>query len=356
MRNKKIWMIGPDPQSMGGISSVAAMYLQHGLKDEIHYAVSFREGSALSKLLLAAQVFFQLLLALCCLKVELVHIHVATKASFWRKASFLLLAKLFNVPVLLHLHSGRFPCFYLEEVARPIQRLIKWLLLLADGLIVLTPSWQVWFQTYIGHDNIIVLANPVAIADNPSEAIVGRLLFLGRLDDNKGFYDLLPALAMLKAEGFSIKMRTGGDGDLNRAQTAIAEYGLNEEIELLGWVSGEDKLAEMRLASIYLLPSHKEGLPMGILEAMSFGITVVASQVGGIPDVIVNGKNGVLIEAGQVISIVDALRKLLQDQNYSRSLGLAGRCDAVKKYSVEIIISQLRSIYASLKRDSNECS
>jgi glycosyltransferase involved in cell wall biosynthesis len=122
----------------------------------------------------------------------------------------------------------------------------------------------------------------------------GRVLFLGRLEAAKGVFELLGAGALLAPRFPALRLVFGGEGDAGALRKRAAELGIGERIELPGWVGPDERDEQLARASVFCLPSHAEGLPMSMLEAMAAGRAVVASSVGGIPETIVDGDNGLL--------------------------------------------------------------
>src|SRR5690606_18209745 len=108
--------------------------------------------------------------------------------------------------------------------------------------------------------------------------------------------------------------------DAVRARAAA--HGAAGEVEFPGWVEGEAKELMFAHAGIYALPSYMEALPRGILEAMAAGLPIVASRIGGIPDVIEDGVNGILIRPGDIDGLVDALLGLIEAPERRAAMGI----------------------------------
>src|SRR5205814_3990716 len=124
------------------------------------------------------------------------------------------------------------------------------------------------------------------------------ILFLGKLAPSKGIFDLLEAVAALRPDAADVRLVCAGDGD----RIAVARYaerlGIADAVKFTGWVGPSGKRALLENAAVFALPSYDETLPMSVLEAMSAGVPVVASPVGGISEVVVDGVSGFLVAPG----------------------------------------------------------
>jgi len=119
-------------------------------------------------------------------------------------------------------------------------------------------------------------------------------------------------------------------------------------VSVLGWVSGDDKKKLLETGDIYALPSYNEGLPVSILEAMSWEIAVISTRVGGIPELVRDGTDGILINPGDVTALSQALMRLGKDKEFRQQLGRAARSQVETSYSRENVMPQLEAIYQSL--------
>nr|WP_241214457.1 glycosyltransferase family 4 protein [Vibrio alfacsensis] len=154
-----------------------------------------------------------------------------------------------------------------------------------------------------------VIYNAVDTLDlNRSNIDQGRILFLGRLGERKGVKDLIDAFAIVLKQYPDCRLTLGGDGDIATFKQQVKNLGISNNVDFLGWVAGEQKKIWLSKADVYCLPSYNEGFPMGVLEAMSANIPVVASTAGGIPDAIENSVDGLLIEAGDVEMLATHLK------------------------------------------------
>lgn len=148
------------------------------------------------------------------------------------------------------------------------------------------------------------------------------LLFLSRLIRNKGIMETLLAFQRICREHSNLTLRIAGTGPfLNDLVKHVFELGLTDRVEILGFVSGETKRETMIHSDIYVLPTyHGEGLPNSILEAMAFGLPVITTPVGGIPDIFSNGKHGYLIPSPDPALIADAIKKVLADRENEKRI------------------------------------
>jgi glycosyltransferase involved in cell wall biosynthesis len=124
--------------------------------------------------------------------------------------------------------------------------------------------------------------------------------------------------------------------------------GVSNAVEFLGWIDGAAKAQALAEATVYALPSYMEGLPMGVLEAMAVGLPVVATTVGGIPDVIEDGVTGLLIEPGDQDGLARALSLLLSDAALRHRMGAAARAVVEEGYTPQRIVPMIESLYRTL--------
>jgi len=170
---------------------------------------------------------------------------------------------------------------------------------------------------------------------------------MGRIERKKGIHDLIEAGKLL-ADKFRFKIILCGEGNISLWQEECSNKGLIDVIQFRGWVSGEEKELLLRETDIYVLPSYSEGLPMSILEAMSYGIPVISTPVGGVPEVVIDGINGFLVDPGDVHGLADKLEQLISDYRLRMKMGITGRQFAQEKFDISNNIKQLMNIYARL--------
>ena len=180
----------------------------------------------------------------------------------------------------------------------------------------------------------------------PLEPVI--VLFVGRLVQVKGLDDLLDALGQLKDLPFLCVLV--GDGPLRQHLGRRAEdEGLAERIKFVGRRSANEIPCWMTAADILVLPSLSEGRPNVVLEAQACALPVVATAVGGTPELLEDGVNGLLVDAGDGAALAGALRRLLIDKDQRRRLGLAGRERLVAGgFTWDATATRTRQIYADV--------
>ncbi len=347
---KYIVMVGPSMNSHGGIASVVTAWKQAGVfgRWPIRYLETHVEGAKLNKLFVGSVAFLRFVLLLISGRVACVHLHIARHTSFWRKSIFALAAFIVRRPVLLHFHSGRFPEFFYTDCNWAEKRAVRFVLDHAEHLIVLSENWREILCPITPNRQIRVITNfiipPPQIADD-STRNRHHILFLGLLNRDKGFFDLLEAIAPLCMEFPLLMLVCGGKGNQADVNERIQRLHIEGHVKLLGWVTGASKDAWLSRASFYVLPSYVEGIPLGILEAMAWGMPVVASKVGGIPSIIVDGGEGLLINAGDIHGIRVAMRKLLENDEARRRMGFAARRKIESTYSPTVVLPCIDPLY-----------
>lgn len=353
INNKVNIMIGTSPEGHGGMASVIKGYQQAGIFDS--HNVKFiathhsNDKNKLQMLITFGLGLLQLLLTGLSNKLGWAHVHLASKGSYQRKRWMIWLAKKLGAKVLIHLHGGGFADFYASHNEAGKQS-IRESFLAASRIIVLSKQTETWLtELTSGQREIQVLYNTVPSFKGSTEnRQTRRVLFLGNLIPAKGVYDLVHAFAKVVADFPDAQLRMGGTGESEKLQSLIDDLGVSNNITLLGWVSGADKDQEVANADTFCLPSYHEQMPMSLLEAMSAKQSVIASKAGGIPDIIHHGKNGLLIDAGNVEQLEQAFRDVFSQPEFAQQLAGQACSDFSEFFSEPVIMAQLNQAYASL--------
>lgn len=349
MPRHSIVMLGTDFLAPGGITAVIRQYRDGGLFERwpIVFLPTYKRNSFINKLWVMATGLLKFCGWILSGQIAAVHAHTAARASFWRKSTFLLLGKLGGCRTILHLHDGTFPAYY-QKCGILRRYFIRFVFSRVDSVVVLTPSWLTKFRNIQPNAKYTVIGNPVKSLTIPRNPESEEVLFLGRLWQEKGIYDLIDATAKLAEEFPDVRVICAGDGDINALQTRAKALGVLENLIFPGWVDGIAKEVLLSKATIFVLPSYYEGLPIGVLEAMINGIPVVATKVGGIPDAL--GEDaGLMVSPGDVNALYNALANLLRNPSLRLQMGEAGKRKAEVLYSRECVFESIGQMYRNLE-------
>ena len=349
-RAPRILMVGTALDGHGGVAAVLSVLRASGLfeREAVHYVSTHREGRPLAKLAHAGTGLCATVRACLRHRPAIVHAHASTGASFVRKSLVLAVARATGCKTIFHLHGGAFRQYALERSGALMRRWIRHTLERSSLVIALSESWAAFLRGYAPNARVAVVPNAVPLPALREGAVAGRVLFLGRIEAAKGSAELLEALAMLAPRFPQLRLVLGGSGDLDGFRRDAAARGLGERIELPGWLDAPARDAEITRAAIFCLPSHAEGLPMALLEAMAAGKAAVASAVGGIPELVCDGENGLLVPPRDAAALAAALARLLADEDLCRRLGARARMTVENHYSTQAVCGRLAAIYHDL--------
>ncbi|MCD8237561.1 MAG: glycosyltransferase [Prevotellaceae bacterium] len=337
----------------GGVSTVLECYDKYF--DGLRHIPTWKYTNPLNKVwyFFYHWVFFVFLL-LFDRRIRVVHIHTAAGASFKRKTIMAKTAKFFKKKVILHMHAADFKEFYAvskdkDSIVANIRQ--------CDKLIVLSPQWKDYFISIgIPEENIIILNNIISPPDalaidskhDASKKPMVRMLFLGWLGKRKGIWDLLDVIVKHHEElKGKFKLRFGGNEFEDEIRKLLKNNHLEDVAEFEGWVNGEKKTRCLEWANVFVLPSYNEGLPISILEAMSYGMPIISTPVGGIPEVVKTGKNGFLVKPGNKEEIWKAIKFFIDSPTEIENYGKAS-LDLVQEYTPTHVLSHLKQIYDEL--------
>lgn len=347
-------ILGPGRGSEGGVGATVRAIADSRLNESYELLVvpTYREGGKAAKIWQSVHGLAVLTVLLVRHRVDLVHLHSSSGPSFTRKALALALARAARCPVVFHVHGGAFKAVLASNGRRyRLRRLaLHWALEQADAVVALTPGWAADGAAGADIRSLHVVPNAPELARVPERrSLQGdsqTILFLGHLYREKGVFELLDAFTQLVAERPDLRLVMAGKGSCARALRAhVREAGLEDAVDLPGWVGAEEKLRLLERAACLVLPSYHEGLPLVVLEAMAAQVPVVATAVGGIPEVARDGVEALLVAPRDVGGLADAIARVLDDGDLVASLVGAARTRVVDEYGTEQLAARIGAVY-----------
>ena len=172
--------------------------------------------------------------------------------------------------------------------------------------------------------------------------------YIGRLEEGKGVMNIVKAMPLILERRDNLKFFLGGYGPLrDRIEDELRNNNLSQKVELTGWIV-HDKIADyFNELKLFILPSYSEGLPTGVLEAMACGTPVLATPVGGIPDVIKDGETGFVLEDNSPEWIAKNVIKILEHQNLDEIVKNARKI-IEKEYTYEAAVERYKRIFETI--------
>ncbi len=357
----RVVIVGPRLDARGGIAMVNATYAAAGLfeiaddKPVIRYFPSTRDGSALSKLAYGGW-----RLAIFTLthlpRPSVVHLHTTGHTSFWRKAAYAWVARAKAARVIHHIHAFAFFDFY-ERGGRLRRTAVRETLRRADALIALTEGMATRLRAIAPSQQIEVLPNPIQLGALRLKALPLRnphlVLFLGWFIPEKGIYDLLDAIPHAVRHVPNLRLALGGFRNESAIQAHVRDLGIEDRVELLGWLDRDGVRRALGECAVLALPSQTEGFPLVLVEAMACGTPIVTCPVGGIPEILRSPRNALFVSPGDVTGLSTALVELLTTPHLREAMSAAGPEDA-KRFDASHVITRLRAIYEHLLDSSHK--
>jgi glycosyltransferase involved in cell wall biosynthesis len=238
-----------------------------------------------------------------------------------------------------------------EEIPRWINRALRSILSGTQPKIVLSSIEQELITRKFNARNVFVLPNSLDIIeakkfirDYPNDDPV-RLLFFGRIVKDKGIEYILQALKVLKEMNIHFKfLMAGGGQDKDEYVVRFTEI-LGQDFVYRGIVSGDEKTELLKNCHVFLLPSKYEGLPVSLLECMSYALVPVVTSVGSIKNVVTDGYNGIIVGKNSYEDIYEAIMKLIKDKDLMVKLGNNAQQYIFKNFNPATYIEELNKIY-----------
>jgi glycosyltransferase involved in cell wall biosynthesis len=351
----KVLIVGPniyDVNKLGGIITYVN-FLLNNISCDYHYFN--RSGSNRSIFLSIGNFikYFKLQKKIC---FDIIHINSALNTPAIIRDFMLLVLSRKNKKIVIQIHGGKYmtnnpPTFINFFIKRLINK---------KNIILLSESEKKVILENYNPENIFILRNSVTNRhfDNiNSKKILEKLnnpvsiIFLGRIDYFKGLDDMLSALIELKGSNIKFKFYLYGDGEYRKSIVEKISNSLGDDYFYYGGiVKGDEKMLRLVSSDIFVLPSLFEGLPISLLEAMSVGRIVIATNVGSIPSVVRNDINGFLVEPRNSNQLYQTLLKVINLKDV-KSISLAAVQTINESYSENYFKNQIMDIYRLLMKN-----
>lgn len=329
-------------KTRGGITSVIKAHEtgEQWRRFHCHWVQTHRDGPAWRKLVYFLIGFCDFIFRIPF--YDIVHFHVSLATTIKRKKPLFKLAKFLKKKTIVHLHCG-------TQIDESWNSDYQYFFTNCDQIIVLSECLKKIIQGKMGlSHNITVLYNPCPKLYNLSLVKENIILFSGTLYKGKGYQDLINAFALIATKYPDWKVVFAGNGEIAEGEALAKSLGIEKQTEFTGWISGEEKDSLFRKARIFCLPSYAEGFPMAVLDAWAYGLPVITTPVGGIPDVAENGENMLLFTPGDVVRLSQQLEKLIGDPELWEKISVHSRDFAMNQFNISTINKQLGDIYTHI--------
>lgn len=291
-------------------------------------------------------------------RADLVHLATALlpTPTLLRAVALAMVARARGAAVVVHVHTGLanvgpYEDFEPTRLQRALLRLLpaeRVLAVSSAGATGLSPHVRAPIQVVDNAVDVTAFAAPARSERRPV-----RIVYAGTIGRGKGLLDLLEALLALRAwgvDGWSLRV-VGAPNELEHEEPhAVADRFLAAGLggSLVGPRPPEELPALLAEADVFVLPSHSEGQPIAVLEAMASGLAIVATRVGAVPDVIRDGVDGLLVAPRDVDGLARALRAVVEDPELRRRLGWSARRRAIRRFDVDRLSEDLDTVWTSV--------
>ena len=351
MENRKVLVVATSRKTRGGITSVIKAHEtgEQWKKYHCKWIETHRDSNKITKIIYAIKgaMLFMLYLPF----YSIIHFHVSFQGSLTRKYYFSKIARATHKKIIVHFHPPTPDVLFNPQNTHKYKELFS----TADKVHVLSEEWKKLLYNQLGiRGNVDVLYNPCPQINQvhvDNEKKDNRyILFAGTLIKRKGYQCLIKAFAQIAPSYPDWKLILAGNGELDSARTLIKQYHIEKQVKLTGWMEKEQIKELYKNASIFCLASSGEGFPMAVLEAWAYGIPVITTLVGGLPDIVIERKNALTFDFDNNSQLSNQLSMLIQNTDLRNKLSQEGIQLARQVFNIQIINKQLENIYEELSQ------
>ena len=348
MIKKKIWKniitIGSNIDGHGGISELLRSY--RGIFEKFEYVRATCKGNIFKRTWVYFCSVLKLIVKCTNRELKIVHIHSSSFILLNKTAIYIIIAHLLRKKIILHLHGGA-----LESVCQKHEKMLRWLFSYVHVIICVSKFIKDIVDRYGLNDNSVVVYNIINRPNLEKKSTKGNevnFLFLGKVCDEKGIFDVIDTIIENK-DYFEGKMilNVAGWGDIQHLENLISNFGANNLIHYLGWIEKDEKTKYLNGADVYIQPTYFESLGIAMIEAMSYNLPVISTNVGGVPEIVQDGKNGFLVDPKDKKMIFEKMKLLIETPQLRETMGIEG-CNIAERFYDSKIEEDLLKIYTSL--------
>ncbi len=342
----RVLVVATSRKTRGGITSVIKTHEtgEQWKRFHCHWVQTHRDGPTWRKLLYLGRSVGDFLIRIPF--YDIVHLHISQPTTIRRKQPFLKIAKALGKKIIIHFHAFNVK----DTIDGKYSEQYKSFFCQADKVIVLSNWWKEQFirRGVVAQSKIDVLYNPcpeVCIDNSRKKKII---LYAGTVNERKGYRDLIKAFAKIVNKYPDWTINIAGNGEINEGTALATELGISDNVKFLGWISGKDKEKAFQEASIFCLPSYAEGFPMAVLDAWAYGLPVITTPVGGIPDVAKDGENMLLFNPGDIEELTKQLNRMISNECLREQIAQHSFQLSKTTFNQDTINKQLELIYDSI--------
>jgi len=201
-----------------------------------------------------------------------------------------------------------------------------------------------WSKLRVVRCAVDIAALPRPLRDHARAPV--ELVSVGRMSPEKGQLGLIDALARMVDKGLDVRLTLVGDGPLRQSiEAAVVHRGLRDRVEMKGALAESETLMEIARGDVFVLPSLMEGLPVVLMEAMALGKPVVAPHIAGIPELVEQGKTGLLFRPGDWVDLAEKTSQLADNAVAAAELGERGRLRVIDEFEINDAVKPLMDLF-----------
>jgi len=343
---KRVLMVGSAEESAGGVSSVIRLIKKMPVweKYQCFWLGTQIQRNYLWKLWYAVK--GNVLAFFIIWRFDIIHLHTTPdRLGLVIQLPILLMAKLWRKKVILHLHVGN------QLANHTDNKLFVWCLNHADRIVLLAKKWETLFKQRYSFVSV-----PTSVIYNASEIVPEvdatqkekLIMMAAYYCDNKAPDILLEAWKQIHQDYPDWKVALLGNGEVERYKQMAQDLGIEDTVSFPGYVVGRERESYFQKASIYCMCSYEEGFPMVVLESWMYGICVVTTPVGGLPDVMEEGRNCLAFDFGDVEGLAKQLKTLIENNEMRLEMSRYSRPFVIGHFSMEKISEDIDFFYSEI--------
>jgi glycosyltransferase involved in cell wall biosynthesis len=273
------------------------------------------------------------------------HMHLFQLAKWKNDVDYRLIVELHHPTVEID--------FLIQRLLMPFAELgLRYVSKAIDTFIAHTTLEKEWLISKgIPNDKVALVRFPVIPSKllnyNVHQTDLGDVLYLGRIVHRKGVHVFIRALSITKQRCSKIRANIAGPSDpqyLENLKSLVRKLGLTDNVSFIGVIREEEKYTLIKSHKIVVLPSLKEYTPSVLLEAQALGVPVIATRVGAVPEMVLDGETGLLVKAGDPYELAKSITMLIENEDLRRHFSVKAR-EWAKKFTLESAVTRLEEVY-----------